>query len=144
MKAYRSIISGLAVLVLLLAVPVWAEMASVSDSDLAGITGKVNTYTFGADASISQSASGDTSANIQVGWYQWTDTHTTDTTNQKAANYFGSETAGNTAQSNVTASINAITWGATGNGELTATDVTVTGASGFANMDYAVMAVGGF
>jgi len=144
MKAYRSILTGLAVLALLIAVPVMAEKVSVGDADLAGITGKVNTYTFGADASISQSASGDTSANIQVGWYQWTDTHTADTTNQKAANYFGSETAGNTAQSNVTASINAITWGATGNGELTATDVTVSGASGFANMDYAVMAVGGF
>jgi len=119
-------------------------MLSVGDSDLAGITGKANTYSFGADATITQSAANDTSANIQVGWYQWTDTHTTDGTNQKAANYFDSTGGPNQAQQSVVASINAITWGATGNGELTATDVTVSGTGGFANMDYAVMAVGGF
>ena len=141
MKTYRSIVSGLAMLVLLVAVPVWAEMVSVGDSELSGISGKQNTYNFQGGASITQTANSDTSANIQVGWYQWADDHSADTTNQKAANYFSSENAGNAAQENVAASINAITWGATGNGELTATTVN---AATFTNMNYGVMAVGGF
>jgi len=141
MKAYRSILTGLAVLALLIAVPVMAEMVSVGDADLAGITGKANTFTFSGDTSSTQTANSGSSANIQVGWYQWSDNHSTDQTNQKAANFFTSENAGNAAQQNVTASINAINWGATGNGELTATTVT---AATFTNMDYGVMAVGGF
>ena len=143
MKSYRSILSGLVMLSLLIALPVWAEMAAVSDSEMAGITGKAatNTYTFSSGAFTRQTASSDTSANIQVGWYQWSDNHATDQSNQKAANDFDSSGGSNQAQYQVTAAINAINWGATGNGEIVAGDLA---ATDFTNMDYAVMAVGGF
>jgi len=143
MKSYRSILSGLVMLALLMALPVWAEMAAVSDSEMAGITGKAatNTLTFSTGAFTTQSASSDTSANIQVGWYQWSDNHNLDGSQQKAANDFDSANFSNQAQQNVTAAINAINWGATGNGEIVAGSLTT---SDFTNMDYAVMAVGGF
>jgi hypothetical protein len=142
MKAYKSMLAGLAVLAMALSVPVWAEMVSVSDSDLAGISGKDNLFTFAGETSSSQSANDDSSANIQVGWYQWADNHSADTTNQKASNYFSSGSAeGNSVQQNAVAAINAITWGATGNGQFTAASIS---GGDFTNMDYAVMAVGGF
>lgn len=142
MNAYRSILTGLAMLAMALAVPVWAEMISVSDTDLAGVAGKANTFTFGGGTTSDQTANSDSSANIQVGWYQWSDNHAGDTTNQKASNYFSSGSQqGNEAQQNVVAAINAISWGATGNGQFTAASIS---GGDFTNMDYAVMAVGGF
>lgn len=148
MKAYKSILTGLALLALVLAVPVWAEMISVSDSDMAGIAGKLNTLTV-TGGGTTQVASSDASANIQVGWFQWSDLHDTDKSNQKGANFFPSgqlggatSTAINRVQENVTAAVNAISWGATGNGEFTASSMS--GVTSFVNMNYAVMAVGGF
>ena len=148
MKASWSILGGLAVLALLLVVPVHAEFASLSDSDLNGITGKAANNSLDLGTSSLTESIGNGDANIQVGHYQWNDNHAADTTNQKAANYFDSGALGcsgpglgNQAQANVVGNINVITWGATGNGNLVSSQIS---AAGFTNMDYATMVVGGF
>jgi hypothetical protein len=147
MKTFWSILGGIAVLALFLAVPVRAEFASLSDADLDGISGKAaatNAANFDNAGGLTEFISGD--ANVQVGYYQWNDDHTGDVSKQKAANYFDSGAIGtaglsNQAQQNVVSNINAITWGATGNGNLVAGAVS---AATFTNMDYATMVVGGF
>jgi hypothetical protein len=141
MKTFWSILGGMAMLALLLAVPVRSEMVTVSDSDLSGITGKsVNSLSFSGTANTSIEATGDNSANIQTGWFQWNDRHDADTSVNKGGN---NQSGDNSAvQQNVTADSNVINWGAA------ATLTWVTGSGGatgtIAQMPYAVMGVGGF
>ncbi len=68
MKISSFILGGLAALAIMIAVPVQAEMASVSDTDLDGISGKGNT-------------------SITYGGLLWDDLHTADTSNHKGGLY---------------------------------------------------------
>lgn len=140
MKTLLSVIGGMAVLMLLLVLPVQAEMSVVVDSDLSGISGKAsNQYNFSGASSTAQAVSNDSSANIQVGWFQWNDVHSGDTTNHKGANdQSGTST---NVQENVVSSANVINWGAAAHNNLV-----ITGGigDGGANMAYGVFANGGF
>ncbi len=126
--------------IILWALPVQAEMAAMADSDLATITGKAgsaNDYTFTGDSADSL-IGGD--ANVQWGWYQWSDVHTTDVSDHKGANDSSADgAAGNSVQENVVALTNAINWGGytylTNNSDI---------ASDQEIMPYAVFGVGGF
>jgi hypothetical protein len=157
MKTFWSILGGMAMLALLLAVPVRAEMAAIADSDLSGISGKAsNTYMFSGTTTTTITANGDSSANVQFGWFQWTDRHgnsdvdlSTDTvldgaavdiSNHKGAN--NQSGANSAVQENVVADSNVINWGAAATLVWITGSGTVTGAIN--QMPYAVMAVGGF
>lgn len=140
-KSILSILGGIAGLALLLAVPVWAgEMSQVTDSDLAGISGKVNTYLFSGALTTDQANTNGSSANISVGWYQWSDDHTADTSDHKGANdQSGSDS---TVQQNVVATANVIQWGAWATTNWNTASETSTGT--IISMAYATMANGGF
>jgi len=140
MKKAIMLLGGIAVLALL-AAPVWAGMSSVADSELAGISGKANNqYLFSGTSNTDQSMTQDNSANIQVGWYQWNDDHSTDASDHKGANDVSGDAT--TTQQNVVADTNLINWGAAA----TLNWVTGTESSGgtIAQMPYAVFANGGF
>ena len=77
----KTILGGMAVLALLVAMPVQAEMAAVSDSELDAVSGKGN-------------------ATVDFGSYIWTDDHSVDSSlfkgaldNQGAINISGINTA---------------------------------------------------
>jgi len=126
MKTFSSMWVGIGMLALLLAVPVWAEMAVVSDSDLGSITGKDNTLENG-------------SADIQIDGFVWADNHAADVSNHKGAND-QSGTVSN-VQGLVKGQANVINWGAAAQNALVATGE-ITGTQ--ENMSYGVFAGGGF
>jgi hypothetical protein len=143
MKTYLSIIGGIAMLALLVAVPAKAEMTAVGDSDMAGISGKAGTandYTFSSNSVTNQLNSNDSSSNIQVGWFQWNDDHTSDVSDHKGANDQAGDTS--SVQQNIVADHNAINWGAWSSLSWKSSGDTSTGT--IAQMPYAIMAVGGF
>jgi hypothetical protein len=125
MKKYSSMWLGLGMLALLLAVPVWAEMAVVSDSDLGSVTGKNNYLENG-------------SANIQIDIFSWTDDHTADQSDHKGAN--DQSGTSSTVQSDVHAAANVINWGAAAQNNLVSDSIAGTQE----NMSYGVFAGGGF
>jgi hypothetical protein len=139
MKTFWSILGGMAMLALLLAVPVRSEMVTASDSDLSGITGKVNnTLTFTGGAVTDITAGG--SANVQFGWYQWNDDHSADVSINKGGNNQSGDTSA--VQENVVADSNLINWGAAAN--LIWISATESSTGSIAQMPYATMGVGGF
>jgi hypothetical protein len=140
MKKAILILGGIAVLALM-ALPVWAGMSSVADSDLAGISGKANNqYLFSGTSNTNQTMTEDNSANIQVGWFQWNDDHSTDMSNHKGANDVSGDAT--TTQQNVVADTNLIQWGAAAS--LNWVTSTETSSGTIAQMPYAVFANGGF
>jgi hypothetical protein len=129
MTRLLTILAVMGILAVALLVPAQAGMVAVGDSDLAAITGKANVATISGTDTLLQGADG-SNGNIQIGYYQWDDDHSTDQSNQKASNIFSSEGGANSAQSNVTGVINEINWGAAANsatnvGALTATDIDI-------------------
>jgi len=142
MKKMLSIAGGLAGLALLLAVPAMAGMSTVTDTDLSGISGKAaeNDYTFSAGSTVTQTETGDNSANIVVGFEQWNDDHSADASNHKGSN--DQSGAASLVQVTVNESANAIQWGSAANSLFTATSIS--GAGDFTNMAYGVFAGGGF
>lgn len=127
-------------LALLLAVPVRSEMVTASDSDLSGITGKVNnvlTFTGGAVTSIDAVGG---SANVEVGWFQWNDDHSADVSINKGGNNQSGDAS--VVQQNVIGDSNLINWGAAAN--LLWISATESSTGTIAQMPYATMGVGGF
>lgn len=128
MTRLLTILAVAGILAVALWVPAHAGMVAVGDSDLAAITGKnLNLVNASASSTLLQGSDGG-NGNIQVGAYQWDDSHTADASNQKGANYFDSAGGANSAQANVVGVINEINWGAAANtatnvGSLTATDI---------------------
>jgi hypothetical protein len=143
MKTYLSILGGIAMLALLVAMPAKAEMTAVGDSDLAGISGKAgsaNDYTFSSASTTNQANTGGSSSNIEFGWFQWNDDHAKDVSNHKGAN--DQSGAASQVQQNVTELQNGINWGAWGS--LSYLSTSETSSSTVAQMAYAIMGVGGF
>jgi len=155
MKTFWSILGGVTMLALVVALPVRAEMSAVSDSDLAGITGKAinNSYLFsGTSATTLDVPEG--SANIQFGWYQWTDRHgnsdvvgtvavngsAADTSDHKGANNQSGDST--TVQENVVADANTINWGAYS--ALIWVSGNENSSGSIAQMPYSTMGIGGF
>ncbi len=123
------------------ALPVQAEMAAVSDSDLGQITGKqVNESVF-LNSTLDMIA-GD--GNIQVGYYQWADSHTTDSSNHKGANDTSADGSLNSVQMDVVAESNAINWGAYAAGTNLTADVDGAGTTAQVMEGWATFFVGGF
>ncbi|MEJ2574760.1 MAG: hypothetical protein P8Z00_19425 [Anaerolineales bacterium] len=134
----KLIFAGMAAATLLSAA-VQAAPATVSDSALEAISGKANTAgSTSATIGLTTSVKSDNSANIQFGFYQWSDAHTTDASNLKGGNRTdGSSSA---VQASVTGENNAYYWGGLGQNNLdVAGDL-----SGGSNMGYGTFANGGF
>lgn len=140
--------SGMAAAGLLASAMAAAAPQAISDSKLGQITGKSNSYTFGSTSSTtatSISQANDDSANIQFGWYQWSDTHQGDQSLHKGAN--DQSGSSSLVQSNITGTVNSLVWGSIGqntlvNGGTAGTAGSIGGSQ--TNMAYGVFAGGGF
>ena len=129
MTRLLTILAVVGILSVALWVPAQAGMVAVGDTDLAAISGKANLATISGVDTLLQGADG-SNGNVQVGYFQWDDDHSTDQSNQKASNDFSSAGGANAAQQNVTGVINEINWGAAANsatnvGGLAATDIDI-------------------
>jgi hypothetical protein len=124
----------------LLTAAVQAAPAVLGDSDLDAIAGK-NTAG-GASATIGISAQyvgSDASANIQLGFYQWLDSHASDGSTVKGGNQ--TDGTSSTVQSGSSALNNAFFWGGLGQNNLAVTSGISDASS---NMAYGTFANGGF
>ncbi len=100
-------------LAVLMVAPVYAAKQSLGDSALNGITGNgnnVRTITGNSSLISEMRNGGDDAGSIQIGSHQWNDDHSTDGSNHKGANDQSGANSG--VQAYVTASINALLWGA--------------------------------
>jgi hypothetical protein len=141
MKPIALVVAGMAATTLL-TVPVFAAKTSLSDVEMAGISGKgQNGYTFTSDSTALVSLSSDASANIQFDWYQWSDSHTGDASTNKGAN--DQSGSNSMVQQCITGSANALIWGSAGQNVLTNTGSSDVAGSQ-TNMSYGVFAAGGF
>ncbi len=144
-----------ALLLALFALPAQAEMLTVSDEDLAQISGMANVSNVVSDSTLDMQIgsvgtgthwSGD--GNIQVGYYQWFDNHSGDLSFGKGSNLFRTTNSPLSTQRNVVAMFNSVTWGASVDnaaitGSLTGTS-SWTGTGGQVVESWATMFVGGF
>ena len=135
----KLLFAGMAAATLLTAA-VQAAPAVVGDAEMDAIAGKANTAgSTTATIGVTASMSGDNSANIQLGFYQWSDDHTADGSFVKG----GNRTDGTVSnvQANAVTENNAFYWGGLGQNALTTAgtigDVTV-------NMGYGTFGNGGF
>lgn len=142
--------SGMAAAGLLASAVAMAAPQAMSDSKLDKITGKSNAYTFGSTSTTTTTnitETGDNSANIQFGWYQWSDVHTADTSLHKGAN--DQSGSSSLVQNNITGTVNSLVWGSIGQNTLVNAPTgggTAVGdiGGGQTNMAYGVFAGGGF
>jgi hypothetical protein len=109
MKTNMLTLASVAALAMSLAAPVYAATISVSDDALDAIAGKDNTST--VQGSDNTTITGSTlNGNIQVGYYQWSDEHTQDSSTNKGGNIqSGSDSR---VQQNATVVANTLAWGA--------------------------------
>jgi hypothetical protein len=141
MKPIALVVAGMAAATLM-SVPVFAAKTSLSDVEMAGVSGKgTNTYNFQSDSTALVSLSSDASANIQFDWYQWTDSHSQDSSTNKGAN--DQSGSGSMVQQNISGQANALIWGSAGQNVLTNTGSSNV-ANSQTNMSYGVFAAGGF
>jgi hypothetical protein len=124
----------------LVAAAVQAAPTAIDDSALDAIAGKANTAG-SASATIGISAlytGSDASANIQLGFYQWGDVHSSDQSTVKGGNQADGTTSN--VQAGATVANNAFFWGGLGQNNLTADSI----GTGGSNMAYGTFANGGF
>ena len=139
MKTNMLTLASAAALTMSLTLPVHAATTVVSDAALDAISGKDNLSTVGA--SDTTSILGSTlNGNIQVGYYQWEDDHSSDKSQNKGGNIqSGSESQ---VQQSITVDANTLAWGAV------AQSITTNTASSIGNdqtvEDWATMYIGGF
>jgi hypothetical protein len=126
MTRLLTILAVVGILAVALWVPAQAEMVAVGDSDLSTISGKANFASIAGVDDLVQGADG-SNGNVQVGYFQWDDDHSTDQSNQKGGNIFSSEGGANAAQQNVTGVINEINWGAAANSASNVGSLTTSG-----------------
>lgn len=123
----------------LLSAAVSAAPAVIGDDELSAISGKDNTTSASGSLSVTAAMTGDNSANIQWGFYQWGDDHSTDGSKVKGGNQV--DGTNSTVQASVAASNNAFFWGGLGQNELSvSTDL----GDGAMNMGYGTFGNGGF
>jgi hypothetical protein len=127
-----------ALLVALWALPVHAAMVAVSDTDMAAITGKDNTASIQGNGQILQGGD-DQNGDVVVGILQWDDNHSADASDHKGANDQSGDTS--QIQTNDTASIIAISWGAIASANYVSG---TTADSGVDQEAWATLYVGGF
>lgn len=93
----------------LASVPALAGSIALTDSQLDAVSGKANSSTVGGSDTTSVLGITSTKGNVQVGYFQWDDTHAGDTSLNKAGNI----QSGNNSmvQQNATAVVNILAWG---------------------------------
>jgi hypothetical protein len=146
MKKLLTVLMFVGVLaVALWALPIQAEMVSVGDSELSAISGKADGLSGNANDNLNTGAGSLTllidggNGDIQLGYYQWNDNHSTDASDNKGGN--NQSGSASVVQQNVTALTNAISWGAYAAGVYTAGD----GTSADVDQEaWATLFIGGF
>lgn len=123
----------------LLTAAVHAAPAVIGDAEMDAIAGKANTAgSSTATIGLTASVSGDNSANVQFGFYQWSDTHQADASTAKGGNR--TDGSASNVQANAITENNAFYWGGLGQNNLNvASDL-----AGGSNMGYGTFANGGF
>ena len=135
----KLLFAGMAAATLLTAAAQAAPTA-IGDDELGAIAGKSNTAGgTGATIGITASMSGDNSANIQWGFYQWGDFHTSDSSTVKGGNQVDGTVSN--VQSSVVGDDNAFFWGGLGQNVLTVGTDLIGAAT---NMGYGTFGNGGF
>jgi hypothetical protein len=109
MKTNMLTLASAAALTMSLALPVYAGTTALSDAALDAVSGKANTATVaGID---NTTVSGSTlNGNIQVGFYQWDDDHSADTSLNKGGNLQSGDSS--QVQQNASSLANTLAWGA--------------------------------
>ena len=109
MKTNMLTLASAAALTMSLALPVYAGTTVLSDEALDAVSGKANVSTVGGTDTTS--ITGTTlNGNIQVGYYQWDDDHSGDSSTNKGGNL---QSGNNSAvQQNGSAAANTLAWGA--------------------------------
>jgi hypothetical protein len=102
-------VASASVMAMALALPAYAATTSIDDSALDSIAGKANTFTAGGTSSV-QSMGNSTNGSIQVGFYQWDDSHAADASDHKGGNDVSGATS--QVQQNVASGVNILGWGA--------------------------------
>ena len=110
----------------------------LSDEDLDAISGKANNFIFSDSIDINLALTGnDQNGNVQLGYYQWNDSHASDVSQVKGGNRFDGEQS--SVQAKVVEVNNAIFWGSLGQNALNTTTL-----HGGSNVAHAITVVGGF
>ena len=91
------------------AIPAFAGTLALSDSQLDSVSGKDNISTVGGTDTTTISGLVSTSGNVQVGYYQWDDNHSGDSSTNKGGNV----QSGNNSmvQQNASVMANQMAWG---------------------------------
>lgn len=108
MKNKKTMLGVLGACAVLSTVPAYADKHTIGDKALDHITGKANSTTISGSNSLTMGMTAD-HGSVQVGYYQWDDSHQSDASNHKGAN----DQSGNHSmvQENVTAILNSLAWG---------------------------------
>ena len=114
-----------------------AAPVAVSDSDLAQVTGKDNLATFAGSSSVTV-LSGSGNGNVQVGFYQWEDDHSTDGSNAKGGNTANGNVS--SVQNSVSGDNNIFGWGAAAQVATTAQTI----SDAFDSESWGTLMLGGF
>ena len=110
MKTNMLTMASAAALTMSMALPVYAGTTALTDEALDAVSGKGNTSSVGNSDNTTVTANTTVNGNIQVGYYQWSDDHTSDQSLNKGGNLqSGSASA---VQQNGTAVANTLAWGA--------------------------------
>jgi hypothetical protein len=91
------------------ALPAYASPLAVSDSQLDNVSGKDNTSTVAGTDTTTVSGLSSVAGNVQVGYYQWDDNHSADSSTNKGGNV----QSGNNSmvQQNAAVAANQMAWG---------------------------------
>jgi hypothetical protein len=87
-----------------------AGTTSLSDDALSQIAGKDNNATFTTSTTVALTTGDTSNGNVQVGFYQWEDSHTNDISYAKGGNTANGDTS--MVQASVTGENNIFGWGA--------------------------------
>ena len=139
MKTNMLTLASAAALTMSLTLPVHAATTVVSDEALDAVTGKDNVSFVGASDNT-QILGSTLNGNIQVGYYQWEDDHSSDQSQNKGGNIQSGDES--QVQQNLSVEANTLAWGAV------AQSITENTASTIGNdqtvEDWATMYIGGF
>jgi hypothetical protein len=139
MNTKTKMIAGLAAAGALLSMPVYAAgLKTLNDSDLSKVTGKDNVSSFGA-ADTLVIHNDNTNGTVSIGYFQWEDVHTTDTSDHKGAN--DQSGTNSVVQQNVSGELNSLLWGA--GAQVSTVNATLTAAS-IDSESWGTMYLGGF
>lgn len=105
------------------AIPLYASPVALSDSQLDAVSGKANTSTVEGFDTTAITGLNDVAGSIQVGYYQWDDTHS----NDKSLNKAGNVQSGDNSMVQQAASViaNELAWGGASQSVTTNTDASV-------------------